>query len=81
MAKASYHVVPAPGGGWSVKKSGAVRASKHFNNKEDAERWAQEAVRSHGVEVYIHRRDGTVEQKAGPTADQRPARRKPTAQS
>ena len=36
MAKNSHHVVPAPNGGWNVKKGGAERASKHFEKKEDA---------------------------------------------
>ena len=80
MTKDSYHVVPAPNGGWSVKQGGVVRASKHFDNKADAEKWAKEAVRSQGAEVYVHRRDGTVEQKSGPTGDPRPSRGKHTSQ-
>ncbi|MDX6280180.1 MAG: hypothetical protein QOH03_1251, partial [Kribbellaceae bacterium] len=35
MAKNSHHVVPDPKGGWSVKKGGAVRASRHFERKSE----------------------------------------------
>jgi Uncharacterized protein conserved in bacteria (DUF2188) len=50
MAKNSHHVVPAPNGGWNVKKWGAERASKHFEKKEDAVKWGQEISKSQGTE-------------------------------
>lgn len=74
MAENSYHVVPAPSGGWSVKKSGAVRASKHFDSKADAEKWAKEVVKDRGAAVYVHRRDGTVERKDSHGNDPLPPR-------
>src|SRR5215207_7667072 len=63
MAKNSHHVVPAPSGGWSVKKSGTLRASKHFDRKEDAVDWGRSVSRTHGTELVIHRKDGTIQDK------------------
>jgi hypothetical protein len=63
MAENAYHVVPAPQGGWSVKKNGADRASRHFDKKEDAVKWAKETVKARSASIYVHRRDGTVQSK------------------
>jgi len=63
MARKSHHVVPAPNGGWNVKKGGAERASKHFDNKKEAEKWGKEVSENQGTEFYVHRRDGTIERK------------------
>ena len=32
----THHVVPAPDGGWNVKRGGAEKASGHFDKKPDA---------------------------------------------
>ena len=61
--KTSHHVVPAPDGGWNVRKSGAARASKRFTTQEKAISWAREASRSASGELVIHRRDGTIRNK------------------
>jgi len=63
MSKKSHHVVPSLDGGWNVKKSGAVRASKHFKKQEKAIDWARTASRDAKGELVIHRRDGTVRDK------------------
>jgi hypothetical protein len=63
MARKSHHVVPDPNGGWNVKKGGAERASKHFDNKKEAEKWGKEVSENQGREFYVHRRDGTIERK------------------
>lgn len=60
MAKTSHHVVPDPNGGWSVKKEGASRASKHFDQKRDAITHARSISKDQGSEFVIHRRDGTI---------------------
>ncbi len=62
-AKKSYHVVSAPDGGWDVRKKGAVRASKHFDGKGAAVKWGREISKSKQAEFYVHRRDGTIQQK------------------
>jgi hypothetical protein len=62
-AMKSQHVIPAMGGGWSVKKGGAVRATKHFPTKDAAESWARAQSIKQRVDLFIHRRDGTVAEK------------------
>jgi hypothetical protein len=80
MTKNSHHVVPAPNGGWNVRKGGAERASKHFEKKEDAVKWGQELSKSQGTEFYIHKRDGTIERKSSHGRDPRPPRDRDTHQ-
>jgi hypothetical protein len=63
MAKKSHHVVPAPNGGWNVRKGGSERASKHFDNKKEAEEWARDVSRNQHSELVIHKRDGTIQRK------------------
>lgn len=63
MAKNSHHVVPDPKGGWSVKKGGAVRASRHFERKSEAESWGRKISTEQGSDLVIHKRDGTVQRK------------------
>ena len=60
MSKKSTHVVPDPNGGWSVKKAGAVRASKRFDKKQDAITYAKNISKDQGAEFVIHRQDGTI---------------------
>jgi hypothetical protein len=76
-AKRSHHVVPAIDGGWSVKKEGSERASKHFPTKEAAETWGRMQSIKDRSQLVIHRRDGTIAQKdsyggnANPSRDQK----------
>ena len=60
----THHVVPAPKGGWDVKKGGASKASKHFPTKQDAVNWGRSVSKTQGSEFYVHRKDGTIAQKA-----------------
>jgi uncharacterized protein YdaT len=63
MSKKTYHVVPAPQGGWNVKKGGATRASNHFDKKQDAIDRAREISRNQSSELVIHKKDGTIARK------------------
>lgn len=63
MGKDSYHVVPDLKGGWAVKRSGAERASKRFENKNNAVSWARAKSQNEESELVIHKRDGTIQQK------------------
>lgn len=63
MSKASKHVVPNPSGGWSVKNSGATRASRTFDTQQQAVTYARDAARKVGTELYVHGRDGTIKNK------------------
>jgi hypothetical protein len=74
MAAKSHHVVPNPDGGWDVKKSGAQRASGHYETKADAVRAGREISNNQGTELYIHRQDGVFRQKDSHGRDKFPPR-------
>ena len=78
MAKNSHHVVPDPNGGWSVKKEGASRASKRFDQKRDAIVHARNISKDQGTEFVIHRRDGTIASKDSYGNDPNPPRDRDT---
>jgi hypothetical protein len=63
MSKKPTHVVSDPNGGWSVKKGGAIRASKRFDTQKDAITYARNLGKNDGVDVVIHKRDGTIRNK------------------
>ncbi|MFA7240960.1 MAG: DUF2188 domain-containing protein [Sulfuricellaceae bacterium] len=60
MSKKSQHVVPSSNGGWSVRKTGASRASRVFDTQIDAIGYARLRAKEEKSELYIHRRDGTI---------------------
>ena len=62
MAK-THHVVPAPQGGWNVKKGGGERSSNHTNTKQEAIHIARTISQNQGSELYIHGKDGKIQQK------------------
>lgn len=59
----AQHVIRGWNGGWSVKKTGASRASKNWQKKEDAIDWARGIARNQKSDVYIHSKDGKVQSK------------------
>lgn len=63
MSKRSAHVIPSLGGGWAVRKAGAARASKIFDTQQDAEAYARDLAKREHMELYVHRRDGTIREK------------------
>jgi hypothetical protein len=63
MSKPSKHVIPNAGGGWAVKNSGAVRASRTFNTQSEAIAYGRNAAKSAHSELYVHGRDGTIKNK------------------
>ena len=62
-SKNAHHVVLCPSGGWSVKKGGAVRASKHSKTKWQAVRQGRAISKKKNTDLYVHNEDGTVERK------------------
>ena len=74
MVRNSHHVVPDPKGGWSVKRGGAVRASRHFERKSEAESWGRKVSTEQGSELVIHKKDGTVQRKDSHGAEPRSSR-------
>lgn len=62
MAKNAIHVLPSQGE-WSVRKEGASRASKNFIKKEDAKEYGVTLGRLSRAKLYIHKKDGTIEER------------------
>lgn len=62
MAKKSNHVVPSTFG-WAVKNSGSERASKTFGTKEKAISYGRELSKTEKTELYIHKKNGMIENK------------------
>ena len=61
--KRRQHVAPNPRGGWSVRHSGATRATRVFDTQKDAIDYARRIARKESGELYIHRRDGTIKER------------------
>lgn len=74
MTRTSYHVIPRPNGGWSVKKGRVSRASKHFDTQVDAIEWAKKATKTEGGEFVVHGKDGTIKRRDTYGADPNPSR-------
>ncbi len=63
MTQNSRHVAPTLDNRWSVRKSGASRASRIFDKKAEAIAYAKiQALREH-TDLYIHGKDGMVTEK------------------
>lgn len=60
---ANKHVVPRPNGEWAVRSSGASKATKVFETQAAAIKFGRNAARKDGVEIYIHRKDGTIRER------------------
>ncbi len=59
----THHVVPNKNeGGWDVRRGGAIRASGHFDTKQDAVDAAREISRNQDTELRIHNMDGKISQ-------------------
>jgi hypothetical protein len=61
--KNDHHVVRNPKGGWSVLRSGASRATRVFRTQKDAVSFAKKQARKDSTELYVHRRDGTIQER------------------
>lgn len=60
--KLTNHVVPSSSG-WSVKKSGASKASKIFSNKGEAIKYGRQLSKNEKTELYIHKKNGMIQEK------------------
>jgi len=58
--KKTHHVVKNPTGGWSVKKSGANRASGTYKTQKDAVSSAKNISKNQGTRVVVHGKDGRI---------------------
>lgn len=62
MSRKSVHVIPNNNqGGWSVKKSGAQRASMHTGTKAEAIKMGRVISQRSGSELIIHGKDGKIQ--------------------
>lgn len=59
MSKKGQHVVPS-GGKWSVRRTGAARASGTYETQNEAIEKARNIARNQQTELYIHGRDGRI---------------------
>lgn len=75
MTKKTNHVVPSLSG-WSVKKSGSARASRTFSDKETAVDYATKLSRSEKTELYIHKKNGMIQDKKSYGNDPNPPKDK-----
>jgi len=74
--KKDQHVAPNPRGGWSVRHTGAARATRVFETQKDAIDFARRVARKESSELYIHRRDGTIKERDSYGYDPFPPRAK-----
>lgn len=72
--KDSHHVVLRSEGGWSVKRSGATRASGNYSNKRDAVAAARQFSRNQGTELIVHGKDGQIQRRDSHGKDPFPPR-------
>ena len=58
--KRDIHVVPHKDQGWATRKEGAERVSSTHTTQNAAIKRAVTAAKKEGLEVVIHRKDGTI---------------------
>lgn len=64
MTKKSNHVIPSnEKGGWAVKKSGSTQISRSFDRKADAVKFGRDISKKEKTELYIHKKDGRVQDR------------------
>jgi uncharacterized protein YdaT len=59
MPKRNIHVIPH-GDGWATRKEGSERVSRVTETQGVAIELAREHARKAGVEVVVHKRDGSI---------------------
>ena len=63
MAGKNQHVLPHEDGGWAVKGDGNTRATRRFDKKEEAEKFARETAKRQKSEMIIHGKDGSIQSR------------------
>lgn len=72
MEKKSYHVIPKSNGEWSVKRTGAERATGNYASKKTAVTNAKKLVLKSGGELIIHEKDGRIKERDSYGNDPKP---------
>ncbi|MEM6797092.1 MAG: DUF2188 domain-containing protein [Acidobacteriota bacterium] len=62
MSEKGKHVVSRPRG-WAVVTAGKSRAGKVFETQDAAVRYARDAAKRVHGELYVHRKDGTIQER------------------
>jgi len=62
QATKGKHVVPSDSG-WKVKNSGSQRASKICVTKQEAIEYAKKIAKNQKAELFIHGRDGCIQER------------------
>ena len=70
----AVHVVPKPGEGWEVRKSGDGRFTERFARRKDAVEFARSVGNQRKSELIIHGRDGKIMRSDVHEADPLPSR-------
>jgi len=70
----SQHVVSRSDGSWSVRAGGSAKVSRTFPRKSDAIDYGRVVARDKRAELYIHRRDGRIQERLSYGRDPLPAR-------
>jgi len=73
---AQKHVVPSMSGGWAVRNSDSFRASRVFDTRSEAVAFGRQVAKKEATELFIHRRDGTVQSRSSYGNDPFPPRDK-----
>lgn len=71
MSTSGFHVVRGPRG-WSVRKTGAVRASSIHRTQAEAIAAATAIAQRQRAKLYIHDRDGRIRERNSYTSELRP---------
>ena len=61
--KKKQFVSPHPDGGWQVKLEGSSRATKRFDTKAEAEKYAKELADKQGTSYLRQKKDGKMQKK------------------
>jgi hypothetical protein len=61
--KKTTHVVPNNNGGWDVKKGGQKTPLSHHRKKDTAIKSGRGVSKKEKSELYIHGKDGKIQQK------------------
>lgn len=62
MTKDNIHIVPHENG-WAIEKEQSERASRIMPTKEKAVEIGREMAKTQRVELVIHKKDGTIQDK------------------
>jgi hypothetical protein len=58
----AQHVEPSLNGGWRVRRHESARASRIFSSHAEAVRYARAKAKKERTDLFLHRRDFTIEE-------------------